>query len=225
MKIAIIGASRGIGSELLKAAIAEGHEVTALVRDPATLNVSTPGLKVIKGDILDPSSVAAALAFAQRLPPLKPIGTIIAGQEAICVCIGIPPTRKPVDVFSRGIQNILDAIGKESNQKLILVTGIGAGDSKGHGGFFYDRILNPLLLATNYADKDRAESIVKTSNLEWLIVRPGFLTNGPRTGKYRVIENLSGVTAGKISRADVADFILKQLASPTHFGKTPLLTY
>jgi putative NADH-flavin reductase len=209
MRIAIIGASRGIGAELLKAAIAAGHEVTALVRDPATLNISSPGLKVIKGDILDPSSVAAT----------------IAGQEAICVCIGIPPTRKPVDVFSRGTQNILGAIGKESHQKLILVTGIGAGDSKGHGGFFYDRILNPLLLATNYADKDRAESIVKASNIDWLIVRPGFLTNDPRTGKYRVIDNLSGVTAGKISRADVADFILKQLASPTHFGKTPLLMY
>jgi putative NADH-flavin reductase len=209
MKIAIIGASRGIGAELLKAAIEDSHEVTALVRDPAKLNTSIPGLKVIKGDILDPSSVAEA----------------IAGQEAICICIGIPPTRKPVDVFSRGTQNILDVIGKEMNQKLILVTGIGAGDSKGHGGFFYDRILNPLLLATNYADKDRAESIVKASNIDWLIVRPGFLTNGSRTGKYRVIENLSGVTAGKISRADVADFILKQLASPTCFGKTPLVTY
>jgi putative NADH-flavin reductase len=217
MRIAIIGASRGIGAELLKAAIEEGHEVTALVRDSDALDISTPRLKVIKGDILDPSSVAAALA--------KPIGTIIAGQDAICVCIGIPPTRKPVDVFSRGTQNILNAIGKESNQKLILVTGIGAGESKGHGGFFYDRILNPLLLATNYADKDRAESIVKASNVEWLIVRPGFLTNGPRTGKYRAIENLSGVTAGKISRADVADFILKQLVSPTYFGKTPLLMY
>jgi putative NADH-flavin reductase len=209
MKIAIIGVSRGIGAELLNAAIEEGHEVTALVRDPAKLNISIPGLKVITGDILDPSSVATA----------------IAGQETICVCIGIPPTRKPVDVFSRGTQNILNAIGNESNQKLILVTGIGAGDSKGHGGFFYDRILNPLLLATNYADKDRAESIVKASNMDWLIVRPGFLTNGSRTGKYRVIENLSGVTAGKISRADVADFILKQLASPTYFGKTPLITY
>jgi putative NADH-flavin reductase len=81
------------------------------------------------------------------------------------------------------------------------------------------------LLATKYADKDRAESIVKASNVEWLIVRPGFLTDDPRTGKYRVIDNLSGVMAGKISRADVADFILKQLASPTHFGKTPLLMY
>jgi putative NADH-flavin reductase len=209
MRIAIIGASRGIGAELLKAAVEKGHEVTALVRDSAKLNASVPGLKIIKGDILDPSSVAAA----------------IAGQEAICVCIGIPPTRKPVDVFSLGIQNILDEIGAESNQKLILITGIGAGDSKGHGGFFYDRILNPLLLATSYADKDRAESFVKASNVNWLIVRPGFLTNGSRTGTYRVIENLSGVTAGKISRADVADFILKQLASPTCFGKTPLVTY
>jgi putative NADH-flavin reductase len=143
MRIAIIGASRGIGAELLKAAIEEGNEVTALVRDPTKLNISTPGLNVITGDILDPSSVAAA----------------IAGQDAICVCIGIPPTRKPVDVFSRGIQNILAAIGKDSNQKLILITGIGAGDSKGHGGFFYDRILNPLLLGTSYADKDCAESL------------------------------------------------------------------
>ena len=209
MRIAIIGASRGIGAELLKAAIEEGHEVTVLVRDLAKLNISTPGLKVVTGDILDPSSVAAA----------------IAGQEAICVCVGIPPTRKPVDVFSRGIQNILAAIGTESNQKLILITGIGAGDSKGHGGFFYDRIINPLLLGTSYADKDRAESILKASNVDWLIVRPGFLTNGSRTGTYQVIENLSGVMAGKISRADVADFILKQLASPTCFGKTPLVTY
>ena len=167
MRIAIIGASRGIGAELLKAAIQEGYEVTALVRDSAKLNASVPGLKIIKGDILDPSSVASA----------------IVGQEAICVCIGISPTRKPVDVFSRGTQNIIDAIGKESNQKLILITGIGAGDSKGHGGFFYDRILNPLLLTTSYADKDRAESIVKASNVEWLIVRPGFLTNGSRTGQ------------------------------------------
>jgi putative NADH-flavin reductase len=120
---------------------------------------------------------------------------------------------------------VLAAMGLGTNSRLITVTGIGAGDSKGHGGFFYDRVINPLLLGTIYADKDRQESIVKASKVEWLIVRPGFLTNGPLTGKYRVIENLSRVTAGKISRADVADFMLKQLAAPTHFGKTLLLTY
>lgn len=209
MKIAIIGASRGIGNELLRMALDEGHEVTALLRNPAKLNISNTRLKIVKGDILDSATVATA----------------VVGNDAVCICIGIPPTRKPVDVFSRGAECVLAAMGPGTNSRLITVTGIGAGDSKGHGGFFYDRVINPLLLGTIYADKDRQESIIKASNVEWLIVRPGFLTNGPVTGKYRVIENLSGVTAGKISRADVADFMLKQLATPTHFGKTPLLTY
>jgi putative NADH-flavin reductase len=209
MKIAVIGASRGIGYELLRIALEEGHEVTALLRNPAKLNISNSRLKIIRGDILDPATVVTA----------------VVGNDAVCLCIGIPPTRKPVDVFSRGAECVLAAMGQGANSRLITVTGIGAGDSKGHGGFFYDRVINPLLLRTIYADKDRQESIVKASKVEWLIVRPGFLTNGPLTGKYRVIENLSGVTAGKISRADVADFMLKQLAAPTHFGKTPLLTY
>ena len=209
MKISIIGASRGIGYELLKTALEDGHEITALVRNPAKLHISNSRLKIVKGDILDPASVTA----------------VTVGQDAVCVCIGIPPTRKPVYLFSRGAELILAAMGRESHQKLIAVTGIGAGDSKGHGGFFYDRVINPLLLGTIYEDKDRLESIIKASDVEWLIVRPGFLTNGPRTGKYRVIESLSGVTVGKISRLDVADFMLKQLTTPTYFGKTPLLTY
>jgi putative NADH-flavin reductase len=209
MKIAIIGASQGVGNELLKMALDEGHEVTALLRNPAKLNIRNSRLRIVKGDILDPATVATA----------------VAGNDAVCLCIGIPPTRKPVDVFSRGAECVLTAMGPGTNSKLITVSGIGAGESKGHGGFFYDRVINPLLLRTIYADKDRQESIVKGSKVEWLIVRPGFLTNGPFTGKYRVIENLSGVTAGKISRADVADFMLKQLAAPTHFGKTPLITY
>jgi len=81
------------------------------------------------------------------------------------------------------------------------------------------------LLGTIYADKDREEDLIKASNADWLIVRPGFLTNGPRTGIYRAITDLSGVTAGKISRADVADFILNQLETPSLFKQTPLLTY
>ena len=209
MRIAVIGASQGIGYELLKMALEEGHEVTALLRNPSKLSISNSRLKIVKGDILDAASATA----------------VTSGQDAVCVCIGIPPTRKPVNVFSRGVQRVLAAMDRGSHQKLIAVTGIGAGDSKGHGGFFYDRLINPLLLGTIYADKDRQESIIKASNVEWLIVRPGFLTNGPRTGKYRAINNLSGITAGKISRLDVADFMLKQLAAPTHFGKTPLLTY
>jgi putative NADH-flavin reductase len=166
-------------------------------------------LKIVEGDILDQAAV----------------NHVTSAQDAICVCIGVPPTRKPVNVFSRGTECVLAALGREPHSKLIVVTGIGAGNSKSHGGFFYDHVINPLLLGTIYADKDRQEAIIKASNVEWLIVRPGFLTNGPRTGKYRVIDNLNGITAGKISRLDVADFMLKQITTPTYFGKTPLLTY
>jgi putative NADH-flavin reductase len=209
MKIAIIGASRGIGYQLLKIALEEGHEVTVLLRNPSKLQITDNNLHVIKGDILDPSNVA----------------TVTAGQNGICVCIGIPPTLKPVEVFSKGIKKVLTSIKDNPEQKLIVITGIGAGDSKGHGGFLYDRVVNPLLLKKIYLDKDREEALIKESNANWLIVQPGFLTNGPRTGKYRIIDNLTGITAGKISRSDVADFMLKQLMEPTHFGKTPLLTY
>lgn len=209
MKIGIIGASKGIGYSLLNLALEEGNEVSILVRDPSKIEINNSRLNIVKGDIRNLDSVKS----------------VVTGQDAICICIGISPTNKPVDVFSKGVENVLSAMATESSQKLISVTGIGAGETKGHGGFLYDRILKPLLLKSIYADKDRQEAIIKASKVEWLIVRPGFLTDGERTGKYRIIDDLTGITAGKISRLDVADFILKQLTNSTHFGKTPLLMY
>lgn len=209
MKLAVIGASRGIGYELLCLALQQGHEVTALVRNTATLKVSDPCLNIVQGDVLDPIATPK----------------VVSGQDAVCICVGIGPTRKPVDVFSRGTENVLAAMKHTPEQKLVAVTGIGAGDSKGHGGFLYDKIFNPLFLATIYADKDRQEALIKASGSQWLIVRPGALTNGRLTGIYRTLTNLNGITAGRISRRDVADFILKQLATPSFFGQTPLLTY
>ena len=209
MKISIIGVSQGIGKQLLELALDEGHEITALMRNPDKLEITNTKLRIIKGDILDASSV----------------DNTVADQDGVCVCVGLPPGRKPVDLFSEGIKNVLTSIGNNEVQKLIAITGIGAGDSKGHGGFLYDRIINPLLLNEIYKDKNRQEALIKESHCNWMILRPGFLTDGPRTGKYRVIENLNGIVAKKISRSDVADFMLKQLEDPTHFGETPLLTY
>jgi putative NADH-flavin reductase len=209
MKIVVIGASRGIGLEVVKQALARGHEVTALLRDPAKLELDHTGLHKVRGDVGKAADVQGA----------------IAGQDAVCTCVGINPTRKPVELFSRGARNVLAALQDAPNTKFVAVTGVGAGDSRGHGGFFYDRIFQPLLLGTIYADKDREEELIKASSADWLILRPGFLTNGPRTGKYRAITDIAGVTAGKISRADVADFILNQLETPSLFKQTPLLTY
>jgi putative NADH-flavin reductase len=209
MKITIIGATRGIGLALTKMAISSGHEVSVLVRDASKMNFSHPKLRMVPGDILNQASIETALV----------------GQDAVCVCVGGAPTRKPVTLFSQGARNVLAAMQKTPRVKLISVTGIGAGDSRGHGGFVYDRIIQPLLLKTMFEDKDREEALLKASSLDWTIVRPGMLTNGVRTGKYRVLTDLSGVTAGKVSRADVADFILSELNLPHYARMTPLLTY
>jgi len=209
MKILVIGASRGIGLEAVKLGLARGHEIAALLRDPLKLDLADPHLTKIKGDARN----------------LADVGEAMAGQDAVCSCVGTGPTFKPVDLFSRSTSNVLTALEERPGVKFVCVTGIGAGDSRGHGGFFYDRIFQPLLLETIYEDKDRQEALIKASDAAWLIVRPAFLTNGPRTGTYRALTDLRGVTAGKISRADVADFILNQLEGFTFFRQAPLLTY
>jgi putative NADH-flavin reductase len=209
MRLLVIGATRGIGRCLVELALNQDHNVTALVRDPGQMPVSHDRLRVIKGDIRNREAVISA----------------VEDQDAVCITIGIHPTRKPVIVFSEGAKNVIEALTHSATNQLICVTGIGAGDSKNHGGFFYDRIFNPLLLKTIYTDKDRQEALVRNSNLEWVIVRPGFLTNGPLTGTYRVLVDLEGISAGKISRADVAHFILSEIKEKTYLLKTPLLTY
>ena len=208
MNILIVGATRGIGRQLLEQALTSGHTVTALVRNPQRLATQHERLRVIKGDILDSDSVALAMV----------------GQDAVCCTIGVKVPWIRVTVFSEGTKNLLQAMKKTGVKRLICVTGIGAGDSKGHGGFLYDCIFYPLLLKPIYADKDRQESLIKASDVDWTIVRPGFLTNGPLTKNYRKLTNMTGVTAGRISRADVAHFFLKELESKQYPRQTPLLT-
>lgn len=209
MKILVIGAAKGIGLSLLELAIQQDHIVTALVRNPDQISLSNERLKVVKGDIRDQNSLETAME----------------GQDLVCSCIGIGPTKKPVTVFSEGTKNILAAMKKTGNNLFISVSGIGAGDSRNHGGFLYDKIFQPLLLKTIYEDKDRSEEIIKSSDVNWIIVRPGFLTNGPVTGEYRILTDLTGIKAGKISRGDVAHFILNQAENPQYLKQTPLLTY
>ncbi len=208
MNILIVGATRGIGRQLLEQALTSGHNVTALVRDPRRLALQHERLRVVKGDILDSDSVARAMA----------------GQDAVCCTIGIKLPWPPVTVFSEGTRNLLQAMKKTGVRRLLCVTGIGAGDSRGHGGFLYDYLILPVLFRTVYADKDRQESLIKASDVDWTIVRPGFLTNGPLTKNYRMLTDMTGVTAGRISRADVAHFFLQELESRQYLRQTPLLT-
>ena len=210
MNITIIGASRGIGKEILLQSLKAGHAVTVLARHPDKIEIKDEKLNIIKGDFLDYNSVSESVKNA----------------DVVVVSVGAMPTRKTVNLFSQGTKNLLDVIKKENLHPLIIaVTGIGAGDSRGHGGFFYNKIFQPLLLKTMYEDKDRQEQMLMSEYDNWIIVRPGMLTKGNKTGKYKAVNNLAGIKGGKISRADVAHFILAQTENPAYLRKTPLLIY
>jgi putative NADH-flavin reductase len=209
MKILVVGATGGTGRQLLKQALAQGYEVAALVRKPRRVKTKHAALRVIKGDVLDQHSIDPAMK----------------GQQAVICALGKWPTRKPTTLFWEGTANLIRAMNNHGVCRLICVTGLGAGDSRGHGSFFYERIALPLLLKNIYEDKDRQEELVRNTELDWIIVRPARLTNGPLTGNYLILTDLTHITAKRISRADVADFCLKQLTSNFYLQQTPLLTY
>ncbi len=208
MKFLLIGATGRSGEEIVKQGLAQGHDITALVRDASKVVRSDPHLHWVVGDILNAQDVDAAMA----------------GQEAVICSLGTGVTFKHVTLFSDGTQHLLDAMRKHAVRRIVCITGIGAGDSRGHGGFLYDHVIGPTLLRTIYQDKDRQEALLRHSDRDWIIVRPGMLTNDDATGNYRVLLDLDGVTVGKIARADVAAFVLQQLGSDDFLRKTPLLT-
>ena len=208
LSIVVFGGTSGVGLETVKQALQRGYTVTSIARRPERMTVDHPMLVNLQGDISDRDSFNDA----------------IKNKDAIISAIGLGPTRKEVTVYSNGMNNVLAAMRQFGVSRVISVTGIGAGDSQGHGGFFYDHILNPLLLKNDYADKTRQEQILKQSEVEWSIVRPGFLNDDEAGLSYRVVNNLKGVIAGSIARADVAHFMLAALEQDSHIGSTVLLS-
>ena len=110
-------------------------------------------------------------------------------------------------------------------RRIVVVTGVGSGDSKGHGGFLYDWIVYPLITKKIYEDKDRQEALLKASDRDWIAVRPAAFTNGPLTRNWRATDDLRGVTIKWISRADAASFTLDQLTGNEWLRRTPLVGY
>lgn len=209
MRLAVIGASRGIGLQLTTQALAGGHSVSGLARNPERCGLEDSRLELIAGDIRNEAVLAR----------------VCSGCDAVCVCISVAPGRAPVDTFSAGAGALLPVLERDGPSRLLVVTGIGAGESRGHGGWFYDRILQPLLLGQMYADKDREEALVRRSELDWLLVRPGRLTNGPCRGRYRVTNSVHGLRGGSISRADVAHYMLGELERPRYHREAVHLIY
>lgn len=146
-------------------------------------------------------------------------------QEAAIFSLGRSNHRAPTTMFSDATRILIRAMETQGVRRLVCITGIGAGDSRGHGGFLYDKIIFPWFTKETYADKDRQEALIRESSLDWIIVRPASFTNGLQRGNLRAVTDLKGVTIRAISPADAAAFVLEQLRSDTYLHKTPLVGY
>ena len=206
----IIGASKGIGLETVKCALKAGHRVRAMARSQVRLSVRHANLETVIGNALDAPAVTQALAGIDVV--IQTLG-VTAGPDFLF---------KTVHLFSDTTRVLVAAMEETGTRRLICVTGFGAGNSRGRGGLLYNTAFH-LFLGRVYDDKDVQERIIRNSKLDWTIARPGVLTHGPMTGRYQVLDKSGDWRCGFISRADVADFLVKQIDDDQYLGKTPVL--
>jgi uncharacterized protein YbjT (DUF2867 family) len=207
MRVLVLGATGGTGRLIVGEAIEAGHEVVALVRDKGKAG-SLSGATLIEGDARNYTSLATALD----------------GCDAVISALGTKMSPfKEVTLLSTATDALVRAMNTRGVTRLVAITGLGAGDSRGHGGFMFDRVILPLLLRNVYADKDRQEAIVRRSGLDWTLVRPMVLTNKPLTDNIRAQVDLELVHGGSISRGDVARFVVHELVAKQWVGQAPLI--
>ena len=208
MKVLVLGATGGTGREIVREAGARGHPVVALVRSKVRAR-GLDGAELVEGDARDEASLSRALR----------------GCAAVISALGTPmsPFRE-VTLLSTATRALVDAMARQNVRRLVCITGMGAGDSRGHGGFVFDRLIFPLFLRKVYADKDRQEAIVRSSSAEWVLVRPTVLNDQPARGSVRAVTDLSGIHGGTIARADVARFVVDQLTDDQWLRRAPLIT-
>lgn len=206
--ILVIGASQGIGLETVKAALGAGHRVRAFSRSAPQIDIQDSSLEKFRGDALKETDVDAAL---------EDIEIVV---QALGVSAG--DLFGPVNLFSDATRILITAMEKRGVKRLIAVTGFGAGDSRAAVSLL-QLVPFRLLLGRAYDDKDVQELQIKNSKLAWTIVRPGILTNGPRSGHVQVLMQPSQWRNGTISRQDVADFIVRSIDDDDTVRQAPVL--
>ncbi len=208
MKLVIFGATGTVGRVLVEQALDAGHHVTAFSRSGRFDRQPPDSLTIVRGDVLDPVAVSNA----------------IAGQDAVLCVLG---AGRKGGVRAPGTANIIKGMQANGVRRLVCQSTLGAGDSEGNLTFFWKYLMFGLLLRPAFIDHQLQEQHVRASGLDWTIVRPAAFTDGPRTGAYQ--HGFSGRSPDglklKISRADIADFMLSQLTSDSYLRKAAGLSY
>ncbi len=217
MNLAILGATGGTGQELTKQALASGHTVKVLVRSPGRVTLRHERLEVVEADLLDES----APTLAEKL----------RGSEVVLSALGV--LGLGITHFYSDTAKLLFAAAQQARVKrLLLVSSVGA-DPAEHEPWWYLWFVQRLLI-NYYVDMARmeqfvmdtaTETVTETGELEWIIVRPSYLTSGKKTGVYRVTPRYAPKGGIRSSRADLADFMLKQLKADTYVRRTPVVAY
>ncbi len=205
-RVLVVGATGGTGRQIVTQALERGYAVTALVRQPSRLRIDHPRLTVVQGDVLDVASVERA----------------VRDQDAVVSALGHKRYFYPTRILSEGTKNLLRAMETHRVPRFVCETSLGIGDSAGRMGLYYTLFVIPVILPFYFWDKTRQEKAIAKSRVEWVIVRPGMLTNGDKRGRSRHGHHLgSFLLTVRISRADVADFMLNQLASDMYLRSAP----
>ena len=208
LRLALFGATGGVGRSLVKLALAAGHQVTALVRDPARLELAHPRLTLVSGEGSDAAAVAK----------------VVAGADAVLVALGAPALSRS-RIRSEGTKLIVDAMQAAGVERIVCVSLLGVADSRTTLPLWIRYGLFPLYLRRAIADHERQEEVLRASDLAWTSVRPPFLTDGAHTGRYAHGFATTDGLKLEVSRADVADFMLAQLGSSTYLRRAAAISY
>lgn len=208
MNIAIFGASGPTGILLVQQALEQEHQVTALVRNPDKLTLTHPNLKIVKGDVFSGPSFE----------------NILSGQDIVLSALGATQMGATT-IYTEGGKNIIEAMRKNNVKRFICMTSAGVEEQDPSFPFIYKLMIKPMLRKI-YADAIVFEKQLQSiKDIDWTIVRPTALNNKPITRNYRVSPRFSPKGGAKISRADVAHFIMEEVNQNKWIGKTPTLAY
>jgi len=208
-KLLVLGATGGTGRQIVSQALEAGHHVTAFVRNPEKMTIRHERLRLAAGDVPGGG---------------PPLGDAVRGQDVVISALGRGRSFTPDSLMQRAVPSIVNAMQANQVRRLIVVSAMGVGDTSRDAPFMA-RAFARLFLRRIYADKLAGEALIKRSELDWTIVHPTMLTDGPPTRQYRSGENLAMSGLPKISRADTADFILKQIDDRSYVRKVVIVSY
>ena len=206
--VLIFGATGGTGKLLVKEALKIGHSVTAFLRSPEKLAIRNNNLKIYKGDVLNYNDVLDA----------------VTNQEVIFCALGMPASDKST-LRKDGTANIVNAMKEKNIKRFICQTSLGFGDSKELLPWHMKYIIVPFILKNAFKDHELQEEVIEITDLNWTIVRPGNMTNGKMTGIYKHGFRPTEKIKLKISRADVAHFMLNQIDNNKYLRKKVGISY